>query len=410
VIGFADDNWRLEYPIGKVLLDGQNWISDARISPDGKQVALFKHPPNQDDRGEVVVVDRSGHLRSLSAGWESLEGLAWAPSGKEIWFSAAESGEQYCIHAVALSGSQRTVYCGTAPTRIHDISSSGRSLLSTEEHRVTMATAEHGSSEERDLSWLDNPYGPRLSHDGSEILFTDLSEQAGNGYAAYVRKSDGSPAVRIGQGGFGADLSPDGKWALIVLPGDPAQRVQIVPVGPGQARVLHWEGVDPIWACWFPDGQHILIGAGHSGKAPGSYVTDVNGSAPKLVAPDRIEESGVAPDGHSLLILRNGDWVVVSAADGNSRPAAGLQPEDFPIAWASDSEHIFVQVPNPTGFSIYKVDLVSGKRELWQTVTPKDQVGLRLTNSPTAITPDGRWMAFTYGNQLGQLYRSDTLK
>jgi eukaryotic-like serine/threonine-protein kinase len=410
VIDLAGDNWRLEYPVGKVLIDSQNWISDPRVSPDGKLVALFKHPPNQDDRGEVVVVDRSGHLRTLSTGWESLEGLAWTPSGKEIWFSAAESGEQYCIHAVSLSGKQRTVYCGTAPTRIQDIALSGRTLLSTEEHRVTMATVEHGSSEERDLSWLDNPYGPRLSHDGSEILFTDLSEQAGNSYAVYVRKSDGSAAARIAQGGFGTDLSPDGQWALVVLPGDPAQRLHIVPVGPGQARDFHWDGIDPIWAYWFPDAQHILLGVGHSGQTAGWYVTDMNGSTPRFVSPVRILDSGMAPSGRSFLVLRNGAWVLVSVGDGSTKPATGVQTGDFPIAWSSDPEHVFVQVGTATGFSIYKVDLVSGQRELWQTVTPRDQVGLRLTTSPTAITPDGRWMAFTYGNQLGQLYRSDALK
>ncbi len=410
VIDVVDNKWRLEYPVGKVLLAGENWISDARVSPDGKQVALFRHPPNIDDRGEVVVVDRAGRLRSLSTGWESLEGLAWAPSGKEIWFSAAESGEQYCIHAVGLSGKARTVYCGTAPTRIHDISSSGRVLLSTEEHRTTMTLIEHGSTEERDLSWLDNTYGPRLSHDGSTVLFSDLSEQAGNDYAVYVRKSDGSPAVRIGQGGFGTDLSPDGKWALIMLSGDPAQRVRIVPVGPGEGRVFHWDGIDPIWAYWFPDGQHILLGARQSGQAAGLYVTDVNGSTPKLVSPDGFVEPGVAPDGHSLLILRKAAWVIVSIPDGSTKPSAGLQTGDQPIAWASDSDHVFVQVNGATGFSIYKIDLVSGGRELWQTVTPKDQVGLRLTSSPSAITPDGRWLAFTFGTQLGQLYLSDSLK
>ena len=107
-------------------------MSDARVSPDEKLVAFFRHPPNVDDRGDVMLVDRSGQARALSTGWESLEGLAWAPSGKEVWFSSAESGEQYCARAV-------TVYCGTASTRIHDIASSGRALLSTpwRESRLT---------------------------------------------------------------------------------------------------------------------------------------------------------------------------------------------------------------------------------------------------------------------------------
>jgi Tol biopolymer transport system component len=409
VIDFDQKKWRLQYPIGKVLLEGENWISSVRVSPDGKFVALFRHPPNVDDRGDVLLVDRSGQVRAISPGWESLEGLAWAPSGKEILFSAAESGEQYCIRAVSLSGKERSVYCGTAPTRIHDVAPSGRALVSTEDHRTTMALVEHGSTEERDLSWLDSPYGPRLSRDGSELLFTDQSGQGGHDYAVYVRKTDGSPAVRIGAGGFGADITPDGKWALITLPGDPAGRVQIVPVGPGQARVLHWDGVAPVWADWFPDGQHILLSTSRFRQAEGLYLTDVNGSTPKLVSPAGAIEPGVAPDGHSVLAFQNGAPVIQSIQDGSTKPVVGIQAGDIPIGWASDTS-AFVAAANPTGLSIYKVDIVAGRRDLWQEVKPKDQVGLRPMVAPTAITPDGRWIAFTYSTQLGQLYRSDTLK
>ena len=37
------NHWRLEYPIGKVLVDGINWISHPKISPDGKWVAFADH-------------------------------------------------------------------------------------------------------------------------------------------------------------------------------------------------------------------------------------------------------------------------------------------------------------------------------------------------------------------------------
>jgi Tol biopolymer transport system component len=428
VIDRADDKWRLQYPLGKVLLEGLNWISDARVSPDGKQVALFKHPPNDDDRGDLLLVDRSAQMRTLSTGWESLEGLAWSPTGKELWFSAAEAGEQYCVHAVTLAGKQRTVHCGTAATLILDISSSGGTLVSTEESRVTMALVEHGSNAngsksnqqsskrlngevERDLSWLDNSYWPRLSSDGSQLLFTDQSGHAGHDYAVYVRKTDGSPAVRIGGGGFGTDITADGRWAIVLLPGDPTARVQIVPVGPGQARVLHWDGFQPTWAYWCPDGHHFLLYASPSGQAGGLYLTDVDGAPPKLVGPDRVPPSGVGADGHSFLVHEPKAWVMRSLLASNAeRVVAGINNDEFPIAWARDGKHVFVQAPGPTGISIYKVDLDSGQRELWQTVKPKDQVGLRPMNNPVAVTSDGRWMAFTYKTQLGQLYRSDTLK
>ena len=409
VIDRNNDKWRLQYPIGKVLLEGEGWMSDLRVSPDGTQVALFRHPPNPDDRGDLVVLDRSGKLRTLSTGWESLEGLAWAPSGKEIWFSAAESGEQWCIHAVSLSGKERTVYCGTAPTRILDIASSGRALVSTEEARGTMALLEHGSNQERDVSWLSYSWGPRLSKDGSEVLFTDLSEQSGNDYSVYVRKSDGSPAVRIAGGGYASDISPDGKWALVQLPDDPAKRIQIVPVGPGQARALHWDGMQPRWAEWLPDGKHILMVASQSGQAEAVYLTDINGSTPKQLSPGNISWGAVAPDGQSFIIEQNGSVAVHSISEGTSKPIPGILVTEGPVGWA-DSKHVFVQTVIASGLDIYKVDIESGRRELWQTITPKDAVGLRPMNVPIGITADGRWMAFGYRTQLGQLYRSDTLK
>ncbi len=409
IIDRGNDKWRLQYPIGKVLLEGEGWMSDMRVSPDGKQVALFRHPPNVDDRGDLVLVDRSGQLRTISSGWESLEGLAWAPSGKEIWFSAALSGEQWCIHAVSLSGKQRTVYCGTAPTRILDVAASGRALVSTEEERGTMAMVEHGSNQERDLSWLSYSWGPRLTRDGSEMLFTDLSEESGNDYSVYARKNDGSPAVRLGGGGYATDITPDGKWALVVLPDDPAARLQIVPVGPGQAHVLHWDGFQPRWAEWFPDGHRILLTASQSGQAQAVYLTDVNGSTPKQLSSGQVPWGSVAPDGNSFLVFESGAWVARSISDGNTKPIQGIQAAEFSIGWA-DSKHVFVQATIPTGLNIYKVDVESGQREPWQTITPKDATGLRPMNTPTAITPDGRWMAFGCRTQLGQLYRSDTLK
>ena len=409
IIDRGNDKWRLQYPIGKVLLEGEGWMSDMRVSPDGKQVALFRHPPNVDDRGDLVLVDRSAQMKTLSSGWESLEGLAWAPAGKEIWFSAAVSGEQWCIHAVTLSGKQRTVYCGTAPTRILDIAASGRALVSTEESRGTMSIVEHGSNQERDLSWLSYSWGPRLSRDGSEMLFTDLSEESGNDYSVYVRKSDGSPAIRLTGGGYATDISPDGKWAMVILPDDPAQRVQIVPVGPGQGRVLHWDGIQPRWSEWFPDGRRILMLASQSGQAEALYLTDVDGSTPKRLSPGSAPWGAVAPDEQSFISVQKGAVVVRSISDGSSKPIPGIQAEELPIGWA-DTKHVFVQATIATGVRIYKVNIESGQRELWQTITPKDATGLRPMKTPTAITPDGQWMAFGCRTQLGQLYRSDTLK
>jgi Tol biopolymer transport system component len=283
-------------------------------------------------------------------------------------------------------------------------------LVSTEETRGAMALVEHGSNQEHDLSWLSYSFGPRLSPDGSEVLFTDLSERSGNDYSVYVRKSDGSPAVRLGGGGYGTDISPDGKWALVLFAGDPAARLQIVPVGPGQARAFHWDGIQPQWAQWFPDGHRILMLANQTGGAEAVFVTDANGATPKQLSPGNTPWKAVAPDEKSVVISQNGHAVIRSLIDGTSRPLPGLQSAEFPIAWSTDSTHIYVQAIVATVLDIYKVDVESGQRELWQVITPKEVVGLRPMTIPIGITPDGRWMAYNSRTQLGQLYSSDTLK
>jgi hypothetical protein len=116
-----------------------------------------------------------------------------------------------------------------------------------------MELVEHGQTEGKDLSWLANVYNPRLSRDGSVVMFTDQSSRCGSEYSVYVRKTDGSPAVKIGSGEFGADLSGDGKRALLFRADDPQQRIQVVPVGLGKPTVLRWDGFAPNWGASFPD-------------------------------------------------------------------------------------------------------------------------------------------------------------
>ncbi len=98
-------HWRLEYPVGHVLLDSINWISHPKISHDGKRVAFAQHDnPSGDDEGSVAVIDMQGHEQILASNFVTVEGVQWSPSGNEIWFSAAHSGSAADLRCVTLSG------------------------------------------------------------------------------------------------------------------------------------------------------------------------------------------------------------------------------------------------------------------------------------------------------------------
>jgi dipeptidyl aminopeptidase/acylaminoacyl peptidase len=209
VIRDVDGRQQVEYPAGTVLYQGPGWISNLRVAPDGDRVAFIDHPILNDDGGDLVVMDRAGKRTTLAAGHASAHGVAWSADGREVWFSAAKENLEYSISAVSLTGASRLVMSGTGIVILHDLSRDGRALVSREEWRVSLIGRAPGEDAERDLSWLDWSLASDISRDGQTLAFTEAGGGAGPGYSAYVRRMDGSPAVRLGEG-VTQELSPDG--------------------------------------------------------------------------------------------------------------------------------------------------------------------------------------------------------
>jgi Tol biopolymer transport system component len=225
-----------------------------------------------------------------------------------------------------------------------------------------------------------------------------------------VRKTDGRPAVRIGGGEFGADITKDGKWALLLRADDPEKKIQIVPVGPGETRALHWDGFQPGWGCWFPDGERILFWANEGSQGPGTYITDRSGATPRLVTKEGWRWPTVSPDGRSMIVMHEGKPALLTFGESTPKAIPGVSADDYLMAWSTDPKYVYTQTPSSTGLRIDRLNLETGKRELWQELKVKDPVGLMPWNTPAAITPDGSRIVFTQRKQLSTLYRSESLK
>ena len=107
------------------------------------------------------------------------------------------------------------------------------------------------------MSRQDGSAPEALSRDGGSVLLSEVLRGA-NG-SIYLRKTDGSDAIRLGDG-FGEDLSPDGKWVL----GTQAEARQhwfIMPTGPGSSITLP---PGPLVARgeanFLPNGRRIVFG------------------------------------------------------------------------------------------------------------------------------------------------------
>ena len=399
--------FRLEFPVGKLLYETAGQISDPRVSPRGDLVAFLEHPLGE-SRGALVVVDLRGKIRRLSEEFNSVEGVEWSAGGKEIWFSGKPADGSEAIYAVALSGRQRIVTQGAGDQELRDLSPDGRILLTHWHGRVALMTQPPGESVERDLSWLDWSALADLSDDGRTLLFSEEGEGAGSAtYSVYVRKTDGSPAVRLGDG-LASSLSPDGKWALAVrLQPSPAQLV-LLPTGAGEPRTVTGDAISHLAAFWFPDGKTIAFGGSEPGNGIRVYVQALEGGKPRAITPEIgrpfLVPRPISPDGRQVVVVDGPSVSLYPVEGGDSRPVPGLLEGEKPIRWSADGRSLYVRKPGETPNRIFIVDVATGHRQLWRVVAPAAPLG------KLVITADGKAYSYAQASSSSDLYLVDGLK
>jgi Tol biopolymer transport system component len=401
---------RLEFPIGKPLYETAGFVSYLRISPRGDLVAFLDHPQHGDDGGSVAVVDIAGKKKTLSAGWASEDGLAWGPRGEEIWFTATKSGGARALYAVNLSGRERLLARVTGTLTLHDVAPDGRVLLSHDTTRLGILALAPGEQKERDLSWLDWSLVRDLSPDGKTILFDESGEGAGANYAICLRKTDGSPAVRLGEGAAMA-LSPDGKWVISIPPGSPAQLV-LLPTGSGESRRITNDTINHVSAAFFPDGKRVLFAGSEPGRGVRFYVQGLQGGAPRAVSPEGVEAFAVAisPDGTRIAAIgSDGETRLYPVEGGQPERAAGVQAGEGPICWSRDGRSLYVRDRALLPVRLFRVDLATGRRELWKEFLPSDTSGFSGVYGVRAAPEAGAY-AYTYGRLLSDLYLASGIR
>jgi eukaryotic-like serine/threonine-protein kinase len=410
---------RLEYPIGKVLYESSGgWISYPRVSPKGDFVAFIDHPNQGDDGGSVAVVDLAGKKKNLTRVWYGTGGLAWSPDGQEVWFTASELSVDHYLSAVSLSGKERLVIRIPGTLVVFDIWRDGRVLLARAGRRREVMARYGDETKERDLSWLDYSYPADLSADGKTVLFDE--EGVGGGvqygntqeltYAVYIRNTDGSPAIRLGEGAADA-LSPDQKWVVVQTPGSPAQ-LRMLPTGAGEAKTLTDDSINHQWSRWFPDGKRIVFGGNEPGQGVRLYTQDISGGKPKAISPEGVDAAtfAISPDGVQVVgIGPDQKGYFYSSVGGDPRIVKGMEPGDIPITWNQDGHSIYLYRTSEVPAKVYRLDIATGKRTVWKEIAPIDTAGVS-TIGPILMTPDGKTYAYGLHRTLGDLYLVENLK
>jgi len=410
---------RLEYPIGKVLYETSGgWISYPRVSPKGDFIAFIDHALRADDGGSIAVVDLAGHEKKLTQDWYGTQGLAWSSDGQEVWFTASEQGVDHYLSAVSLAGKQRLVTRIPGTLALFDVWRDGRVLLARAGRRREMMALYAGENKERDLSWLDYSYPADISADGKTVLFDE--EGVGGGvqyenqqeltYAVYVRNTDGSPAIRLGEGAADA-LSPDEKSVIVQTPDNPEQ-LRLLPTGAGDTQPLTKDTINHQWARWLPDGKRYIFSGNETGHGVRLYVQDVSGGSPRAISPEGVDASAfaVSPDGQLVAgIGPDEKGYLYPVAVGEPRSINGLDAGDLPMCWTQDGRSLYLYRTGEVPAKVYRLDLAAGKKTLWKQIVPLDPTGVS-TIGPILMTPDGKTYVYGFHRTLGDLYLVDGLK
>jgi Tol biopolymer transport system component len=415
VIRNVEGRNRLEAPIGTVLLESERGLQRPRFSPSGDRIALFEVAPKP---SLSLVETASRKRRVLSEGWSSLEGVpCWTAGGKEIWFTASRGGEPAALYAVDLSGKQRLIARVPGSLELDDISAEGRVLVAHHTQLNVLMGRASGESSDRNLSWLDQSIPSGLSADGKTLVFTEMGEGGAEPGAVYRRGTDGSPAVRLGEGIAGR-LSPDGKWVTTRVGGGPDSRPRLVllPTGAGESKTVLTEGLDFRGAGnWLPDGRRLLL-AGAEKRSPARvYLVEIEGGGRRPVTPEGISLlpfpfSGdpVSPDGTRFLATdAKRALFVVSLDGGEPRRLGELQPLESVVQWSADGRSLIVRVAG-VPIRLALLDTQTGERRPWKEILPGDP-GIRRIQR-LLMSRDGETYVYQMFRTFSELYLVDGLK
>jgi serine/threonine protein kinase/DNA-binding beta-propeller fold protein YncE len=402
---------RLEYPIGKVLFETTGWVGQIRVSPKGDAVAFVNHPFPNDDGGRISLVDRSGKSTDLTPIYATVQGLAWTPDGKEIWYTAAEGGFNRAVHAVPPGGGTSRLV-GRVPgiSTIRDISKDGRVLMTNESARLGILGRGPGDEKERELSWLDYSLVTDITPDGQRILITESGEGGGAGYSSYLRKIDGSPAVRLGSGSTEA-FSPDGAWAISLTNTEKPQIV-LLPTSVGEPRALSYEGVDPLSADFLADGKQIVFTASQAGHGTRLYLRGIDGTKSRALTPEGYSmfRGTITPDGKSIVVRGPDQRIYLyPLAGGEPHALPGLSDKHRPARFSADGKFLYVQEDQTLPLRVDRYEMATGRLELWKELTVADAAGLN-SISRFVVTPDGKTYAYSYLRILSYLQLVEGMK
>ena len=406
----------LQLPRGKVLYASAGRIYCARLSPAADRVAFIESLDGV--MSAVVVVDRSGKKTVLADQFRRglPSGMAWSPSGDEVWFGAIRSGITQEVHAVTLSGRRRLVYRESGSIRLLDVTRDGRVLVSRDRPGGRAFFRGQGDSVDRELGWLDDSYLTGLTADGRRVLLVEQGDGAGpEGSDLYVRETDGKPPMKLGPGDTYGFWGGD-RFVASVGAAPPDIVLYPVPSGPPEKIAVKGVAISLVAGILPPDNRAVAFTGSEPSRPPRIWVVDRDGSKLRAISPEGVHALyglAVPPDGASVIgtseTAFQGRAAAYPVAGGEPRVVEGLLEGEQIAGWTADGRGLYAYRANELPWKVVRVDPRTGARALVREIVPADRSG-RMFVAYLFVTPDAKTYAYTTCRWQSELHLIGGLK
>jgi hypothetical protein len=247
-----------------------------------------------------------------------------------------------------------------------------------------------------------------LSPDGTQLVFDEQGEEEGPNYTVAVRDLRGSPPVPLGEGMAGG-FSPDGKWVAATIN---YTQIVLLPTGAGTSRRIDADGIQqyghPI--LWTPDGKQVVFPGQLAGHETQCFIQKIEVGKPRAVTPEGIVGCRPSPDGKWIASrdIASKQGRLYPLDGGEPRAILGLLPGES-FAWTSDPKFMYVHQSEQPPVKIYRLNIVTGQRQLFKELNPMDMTGL-CGLGHIILSEDGRSYIYGYTRLLSDLYMVKGLK
>jgi hypothetical protein len=118
----------------------------------------------------------------------------------------------------------------------------------------------------------------------------------------------------------------------------------------------------------------------------------------------------ISPDGRFVAGAGPDSGIRIYAVEGGTpAPIAGLSEGEVPIQWSADGQFLYVYRPLELPTRVFRLELSTGRRELWKQLLPDNLAGVSNMLS-VVLTRDGQSYAYSCGQNVSDLYLVEGLR